>query len=159
MRLPRPRFTLMFLMILVVIASLAMTGVVVLIEVNRRIAALQVATAEYENAKLTRQVAMIAAVEYTEGIYKQDLQTVNDELTLAKSDLERKLNPRDSDDRAVEQARDRLEQAQQKKTRLETYAKKVVKDLDDEVTKVAAAEQAAKAAYDQLKAAVANPWW
>jgi hypothetical protein len=152
MRLPRPRFTLMFLMILVVIASLAMTGVVVLIELNRRIAALQVAEAEYENAKRMRGPVLIAVVE-------QDLQTVNDEITLAKSDLERKLNPRDSDDRAVEQARDRLEQVQQKKTRLETYAKKVVKDLADEVAKAAAAEQAAKAAYDHLKAAVANSWW
>jgi hypothetical protein len=43
MWLPRPRFTIAHLMVLVVIAGLVSTGVVVRIERNRRIAALQVA--------------------------------------------------------------------------------------------------------------------
>ena len=49
------------------------------------------ALAKYENAKLTREVAEIAVVEYTEGIYKADLQTIDNEIGLAKSDLERTL--------------------------------------------------------------------
>jgi uncharacterized protein (DUF3084 family) len=160
MRLPRPRFTIMGLMIVVVIASLMSLGIVLRIERNRRIAALQRALARCEYATLRREVAEIAVVEYTEGIYKQDLQTVDDEIGLAKSDLESVLNPRDSDEHAVEQARVRLERAQQKKARLETYSKdKMVKELKGEVAKAAAAEQAAKATYDRLKTAVANLWW
>ena len=47
------------------------------------------AEANYENAKLTREVAEIAVVEYEEGIYKQDLATVEGEIKLAESDLSR----------------------------------------------------------------------
>jgi phage I-like protein len=160
MWLPRPRFTIAHLMVLVVIAGLVSTGVVVRIERNRRIAALQVALANCVNAKLSREVAEIAFVEYTEGIYKQDLQTVENEIALAKSDLELALNPRGADERVVEQARARLERAQQKKARLENYAKdEMVKELKDEVASVLAAEQAAKATHDRLKAAGANSWW
>ena len=99
MWLPRPRFTIAHLMVLVVIAGLVSTGIVVRIERNRRIAALQVALANCVNAKLSREVAEIAFVEYTEGIYKQDLQTVDNEIALAKSDLERAFNPRGPDER------------------------------------------------------------
>jgi len=42
------------------------------------------AAANYENAKLTREVAEIAVVEYVEGIYVQDLQTVEGEIKLAE---------------------------------------------------------------------------
>jgi multidrug resistance efflux pump len=34
----------------------------------------------YGNARLTREVAEIAVTEYTEGIFKQDMQTVLGEL-------------------------------------------------------------------------------
>jgi hypothetical protein len=160
MWLPRPRFTIAHLMVLVVIAGLVSTGVVVRIERNRRIAALQVALANCVNAKLSREVAEIAFVEYTEGIYKQDVQTVDNEIALAKSDLERAFNPRGSDEHVVEQARARLERAQQEKAYLETHTKdKTVKELKGEVAQAVAAERAAKAAYDQLKAAGANSWW
>ena len=47
------------------------------------------AEANYENAKLTREVAEIAVVEYEEGIFKQDLATVEGEIKLAESDLSR----------------------------------------------------------------------
>jgi hypothetical protein len=160
MWLPRPRFTIAHLMVLVVIAGLVLTVIVVRIERNRRIAALQVAAAKHKNAVLTLEVAEIALVEYTEGIYKQDLQSVENEIGLVKSDLERASNPRGSDERVVDEARARLERAQQKKARLENYAKdKMVKELKDEVASALAAEQAAKAAHDRLKAAEANSWW
>ncbi len=41
------------------------------------------AKAEYQNAKLTREIAEIAVIEYTEGIFVQDLATVEGELKLA----------------------------------------------------------------------------
>ena len=47
------------------------------------------AEANYENAKLTREVAEIAVIEYEEGIFKQDLATVEGEIKLAESDLSR----------------------------------------------------------------------
>ena len=45
------------------------------------------ASAIYENAKLTREIAEIAVVEYEQGIYKQYLATAMGELKLAESDL------------------------------------------------------------------------
>ena len=47
------------------------------------------AEANFENATLTREVAEIAVVEYVEGIFKQDLATVEGEIKLAESDLSR----------------------------------------------------------------------
>ena len=47
------------------------------------------AKANYANATLTREVAEIAVVEYKEGIFKQDLATVEGEIKLAESDLSR----------------------------------------------------------------------
>ena len=47
------------------------------------------AEANHENAKLTREVAEIAVIEYEEGIFKQDLATVEGEIKLAESDLSR----------------------------------------------------------------------
>jgi len=47
------------------------------------------AEANHENAKLTREVAEIAVVEYVEGIFKQDFATVEGEIKLNESDLSR----------------------------------------------------------------------
>ena len=47
------------------------------------------AEANYENAKLTREVAEIAVIEYVEGIFIQDQATVEGEIKLAESDLSR----------------------------------------------------------------------
>ena len=160
MRLRRPRFTIASLMVLVVIASLVSMGIVMRIERNHRLAALQVALANCFNARRTREVAEIAVLEYTEGIYKQDLQTVDDAIALAKSDLESASHSSDGDVPAFEQSRLRLKRLRQTRDRLETYTKdKTVKDLTAEVMKAKAAEQVAQVKYDRLKAAVANPWW
>jgi len=48
------------------------------------------AAADFENAKLTREVAEIAVVEYEEGIFLQDKQTLEGERVLAESDVGRK---------------------------------------------------------------------
>jgi hypothetical protein len=47
------------------------------------------AAANYENAKLTREVAEIALVEYREGIFLQDQATIEGELRFAEFNLSR----------------------------------------------------------------------
>ncbi len=47
----------------------------------------QGAEATYQNAKLTREIAEIAVKEYMEGIYVQDLATVEAEVRLAEEDI------------------------------------------------------------------------
>ena len=160
MRLSRPRFTIMGLMILVVIASLVMTGFVVRIERNRRVAALQVALAEYENAKLTREMAEIAAEVGYWGIFEQDVKETDNEIALAEMYLDYAVNFRGSDEQILSDARAMLQKAQKKKrTGTVRYtARKTKEELKSEAAKAVAAEQAAKAAYDQLQAAVANAW-
>ena len=80
-------------MIMVVLASLVLTLVVEQRNRRRRLVALQNALqnalAVYRNARLTREVAEIAVVEYAQGIYAQDLATVKTEIALAESDLQR----------------------------------------------------------------------
>jgi hypothetical protein len=157
MRLPRPRFTIMGLMLLVVIASLMMMAIVKRIELNRRVAALQVTQAKYENARLARKVAENAVCQHIDGIYER---TVDIEIALAKSDLELALTIKGFDGQGGEDARIRLERARKKKANLETHTKdKMVGELMGEVAKTVATEEAAKAALDQLTAAVANAWW
>ena len=154
MRLSRPRFTILSLMIVVVIASLVLTVIVVRRERNRRIAALQVALANFENARLTREVAEIAVIEYTEGVYKQDLDSVEREFALAESDLKRARDPSDR-----EWARLKVKRAQSKRAELENDIKRrTVKELMSEVTAAKADELAKKSAYEQLKAIVASQW-
>jgi len=48
------------------------------------------AEAEFENAKLTREVAEIAVIEYDEGIFLQHKQTLEGERKRAQSDAGRK---------------------------------------------------------------------
>ncbi len=56
--------------------------------INQRITT-KSAEANFLNAKLTREVAEIAVREYKEGVYVQDIQTVEGEIKLAESDLVR----------------------------------------------------------------------
>jgi hypothetical protein len=165
MRLPRPRFTIMGLMILVVIASLVLTGIVRRIERNRernrRAPALQVARATYEDATLTREVAEIALAEFNKGDYEVHLlRHADDEIALARADLELSLNLGGSYGRAAERANERLQLARQMKSLIGTNARNMtVQSLKSKLAKAQADQQAAKAAFDQLTAAVANAWW
>ncbi len=68
--------------------------------------------ANYENAKLAREIAEIGVAEYEEGIYKQDLATLEGELVLARSDL---MRARDT----VEILKDRLAQVKKASTHTE----------------------------------------
>ena len=156
MRLRRPRFTILTLMIIVVIASLALTAIGIYRQRIRLTIALQSAAADYENAKLTYVVAEIAVVEYTEGIFKQDRDTLKDELALAESDLKRARSSSADD----EQAKLRVERTKQRLTTLEEYTKsKTVKELQSEVAKAKADERAKKALLERLRAAFARQWW
>ena len=123
------------------------------------------AEANHENAKLTREVAEIAVVEYEEGIYKQDLSTVEGEIKLAESDLSRAEDRLDwarrmfskgyvskatavSEELTLKKAQFALEQAQSKKKVLVDYTRgKTVKELKSEVEKARSDELAKKATY------------
>jgi HlyD family secretion protein len=124
------------------------------------------AEANHENAKLTREVAEIAVVEYEEGIFKQEYATVEGEIKLAESDLSRSEDrlawaqrmfkkgyvskaTAVSEELTLKKARFALEQAQSKKKVLVDYTKgKTVKELKSEVEKARSDELAKKATWE-----------
>jgi HlyD family secretion protein len=123
------------------------------------------AAASYENAKLTREVAEIAVKEYVEGIYLQDLQTVEGEIKLAESDLSRSedrvdwarrmyekgyvsLASKVSEELSLKKARFALEQAQQKRRVLVDFTRaKTIKELQSEVEKARSDELAKQSTW------------
>ena len=168
MQRPRFRFTIRRLMIVVVVASLVLTLVVVERNRRRRLVALQRALAGYQNAKLTRETTEIAMVEYTQAIYEQDLATIKTEIALAESDLQcarGKLDRSgsmllDRDEEPLRRSKAALERAKKKLATLETSTKaRTVKELQSEVDKTKADEEAKKLEYERLRAAVARHWW
>jgi HlyD family secretion protein len=176
MRMSRPRFTILTLMIVVVIASLVLTAIAVYRQ-RIRLTALQSATADYKNARLTREVAEIAVKEYVEGIFVQDKAMAEDEIKLAQSDLSRSEERLDwatrmskkgyvskasaiSEDLNLKKAQFALEQAESKLKVLLDYTRaKTIKELDSEVKTARANELLKKATLEQLKAAFARQWW
>ncbi len=121
------------------------------------------AEAGYQSAKLTREVAEIAIAEYTEGIFKQDRETVLGELKRAAIDLTRvvdrvewasRMNVKgyvsksqvSAEDIALQKALVALQQAVNKRSVLEEYTKdKTIKELRSEVEKARSDELARKA--------------
>ena len=132
---------------------------------DREIAA-RSAKAAYQNAKLTREVAEIAVVEYTEGIYKQDMETVLGAIKLAVSDMTRVLDRMDwsrkmlakgyvskaqvaDEEIALQKAFLALQKAMSKRSVLENNTKdKTIKELKGEIEKARADELAKKAAWE-----------
>ena len=124
------------------------------------------AAANYENAKLTREVAEIAVTEYVEGIYVQDLQTVEGEIKLAESDLSRqedrvdwcggcsiramfRWQPRMPKSCALRKPGLRSRQGQSKRKVLVDYTRgKTIKELQSEVEKARSDELAKKATWE-----------
>lgn len=118
------------------------------------------ADAAYQNAKLTREVAEIAVIEYEQGIYKQERETVLGEIALADANCKRAEDRLDwtvqmnkkgyvsegqliSERLSLQQAKYNLEQAQTKKFVLEKYTHdKTVKELKSEVEKARSDELA-----------------
>ncbi len=133
--------------------------------VNQKITT-ESAKANFQNATLTREVAEIAVVEYKDGIFKQDLATVEGEIKLAESDLSRSedrldwarrmydkgyvsLAAKNSEELALKKARFALEQAQSKRKVLLDYTKgKTIKELESDVEKARSDELAKKATWE-----------
>jgi HlyD family secretion protein len=127
--------------------------------VNQEIAT-RSAEAAYQNARLSREVAEIAVMEYTEGILNQDLKTVDGEISAAKADRQRakdrlewarKMTEKGylsesqltSEKHSLKKAIFAAEQADTKRTVLEKYtAPKTVKELKSEVEKTRSDELA-----------------
>jgi HlyD family secretion protein len=127
----------------------------------------------YRNATLTREVAELAGIEYTEGIYKQDMETVLSELKLVVSDLTRVVDRVDwatrmhakgyvskasltAEDIALQKAVFAVQQAVSKRSILEKYTKdKTIKGLQAEVASACSDELGKKATWD-LEAAKTN---
>ena len=102
---------------------------------NQKIVA-QVAEAAYNNARLTREVAEIAVVEYEQGIYPQDMQTIQGEVKRAE------LGFKKTEDRLerTRKARQKLNEVLGRKQRVTEPGDIVAEvDLDDRVD---AADQA-----------------
>jgi HlyD family secretion protein len=134
--------------------------------VDQRIAG-QTAEAAYLNAKLTREVAEIAVMEYRQGQYVDQLQDVEGrikiaeaELTLAQDDLNSwktttgPVNPGaiKRAELAVLRATFALEQAQSKKKLLRQYTyEKTVKELESAVKKANADELAKQTIWSLMK--------
>jgi HlyD family secretion protein len=174
MRLPRPRYTILSLMLVVLVASLVLAIFVAYRERQRRRANQQItiasAQANYLNAQLTRQVAEIAVTEFTEGILKADLETVESEIVLAKTNLmraeerlaaaERERKTGDASESSLAEsekearrAKLRLQHAQERKSKLVTATKeRILKELNDEVEAAKANELTKKAVYELEKA-------
>jgi len=89
--------------------------------VNQKIAE-QRASAAYQNAKLSCEVAEIAVAEYVEGIFKQDLYTLKSEIAGA--------------DAARQKAEDRLERTQRARQRMSEVSKDAVKTPADIVAEL-----------------------
>jgi hypothetical protein len=158
MRLARPRFTIMSLMLVVVIVSVLLVGFLKFRDLQNRRLAVQLALANYQNATLTREVAEIAVTEYLEGIYKFDLEIIEGEIALAESDLQKSKAAPDLE--AAELAEARRDRTRQQKATLEQYTKvKTVKELESEVTKAKAQELVRKATYDRSQALLKSRWW
>ena len=136
--------------------------------VNQRITA-ESAKANFQNAKLTREVAEIAVIEYMEGIFVQDFATVEGEIKLAESDLIRSedrlewarrmfdkgyvsMAQKVSEELTFKKAQFTLEQAQSKRKVLVDYTKhKTIKELESEVEKARSDELAKQATWDLEK--------
>ena len=115
---------------------------------------------EFQRAKLARELAELAVVEYPEGIYKQDQATVYGEMALAEADLRRaedrlawsnemlkrgfvSREQNISDSLTLQKAKFTLEQASTKRVVLEKFTKqKAIKELKSEVEKARSEELA-----------------
>ena len=144
MRMPRVRFTIGRLMIAALVPSLTIWVVMISLQVSRT----RRAEAAYKQAVLTREVAEYAVKEYDEGVFKQEKATLEAQIALARSDLERAIDQvadPDSKDRSTFD----LEQKRARLVVLMKYTReKTIKELESEVQKARAAEKARREQYE-----------
>jgi HlyD family secretion protein len=128
---------------------------------------LQAAEADYQAAKLAREVAEIAVTEFVEGVFKQEWETVLGEIALAESERRRaedrfewsermvqkgyvSLAENNDDKVSLHQKIFAFEQAQTRRSVLEKYTRdKTIKELRSEVGKMKAVELAKLAALER----------
>jgi HlyD family secretion protein len=128
--------------------------------------------AEFQNARLDREVAEIAVLEYKQGIFVQELATVEGEIKLAESDLiraedilewSRRMYNKGYQSRAALVADElkfkkiqfALEQTQSKRRALVDFTKgKTIKELTRAVESARARELAKQAALERERSAV-----
>lgn len=133
---------------------------------TNQVIATESAKAAYMNAKLTRMVAEIAVTEYEEGLFKQELQSVLGEITLAEAERNRAQDRLEWSNRmtqkkyisvaqniadkvSLQQKNFALEQAQTKRTVLEKFTKdKTIKELRSDVEKAKSDELAKQQTWD-----------
>jgi RNA polymerase sigma factor (sigma-70 family) len=143
-------------------------------EPKARLRAQQLATrkarALYEIARLTRELAALAAEEYEEVSYPRDLATAGAEIKFAKGDLVRSQDRQEwaermykkgyvskatkiSEDLNLEKAKFALEQSQSKRDVLVKYTRdKTIKELDSEVKKARVEELEKEALWERERA-------
>jgi multidrug resistance efflux pump len=127
------------------------------------------ALASYHNARLSREVAEMAVVEYLDGISKQELETASGEIALAEIDLKRtegrlewsnlmyamgytSLGESLSDKLFLRRAVFAMEKAQTKKRVLQQYTKeKTLKQLRSAVEKARSDELAKQSTWELEK--------
>jgi HlyD family secretion protein len=127
------------------------------------------ADAAFQNAKLTREVAEIAVKEYTEGVYKQEIQTVKGEIALAEAEQKRSEDRLEwskrmfdkgyvskaqniADKVSLDQKVFAYEQATTKKDVLERFTyEKTLKELKSDVEKARSDELAKEQTWDLEK--------
>ena len=127
------------------------------------------AEADYLNARLTRETWEIAVLEYDEGIFKQDLATIDGEIKLAESDLSRSRDRLDwarrmlkkgfvppatvtAEELALRKARFTLERVQSMKKVLVDYTRgKTIKELKSEIEKARSDELKQKRTWEREK--------
>jgi HlyD family secretion protein len=133
--------------------------------------AIKSADAPYQAAKQAREVAELAMNEYLEGIYKPQIQKLENEITLAKGGVstaehhlatakrlyEKKLRPKsdvETRELNLQRAKLALEKVEGKKLTLEKYTReKNIKALQGAIEKAKSEELARQAAVSQEEAA------
>ncbi len=126
------------------------------------------AEAAYVQSRLTREVAETALAEFAQAIAKQDVKSVEAEISLAENDLKiaHELLDRSrrqaektnitkpeftENEREIRVAEQQLHQVRRKKMNVEATNVRTIEELKSEVEKARGVERAKKAIYTQAK--------
>jgi RNA polymerase sigma factor (sigma-70 family) len=113
-----------------------------------QVIAVKGAEAAYQNAKLAREVAEIALVEYEQGVYVQQLGAVKGEVSAAELAIRKAAERLERTDGARKRLRDVLRPKGEDRTPAEVVAEL---DIDDRLDEAAQALARAKTALEQAQ--------
>ena len=177
MRMPHVRFTARWVVAAVILVAIMVALATIEVrECLRSDAAVAKAEMAYQDAKLAREFAEVAAKEYAEGIFRQELAIAEDDIKAAEDDLKRIRSTAAADldwaerirskgyllmvpgglpkELRVKRATFEVEIAKSKRDVLVRYTKcKTLKELNNQVAKASENERAKRAAYDRVRAA------